>query len=736
MLWITPASLATLKARAAQPTSRMATLFSLCDRPDAMGWDIGIMNSALAYLITGNTRYGRNAVGLMQMSMGVGLRQVTPDSGYNCRTYYQAAAAVYSWCAPVMTAAELAALQADMEACADWAWPETNPARAGAWGVNDPGNNYYHGFMGTWLIGRALALVSPKAVGYAANANHRWTTEVIPYLHNDAAGGYLQEGLNYGTSSLCSMLYYLTAAGLLGEPWLADAVRARLHLTTPDRSRGYPGGDQPQNSGAPLTDYDRRAMLFLAAGGVMPGECRWWLDNTSPNVSQQRANAWTEALFYPEESPVVDYTTTQPKTYFMPGAQLFSTRTGWGTSDTQLLLQAGQDMESHGDDATGNFMLFKSDWLCAQAKLASHSGLAQDAIDSNCITFGGANQVNTENASRITSQEGTPAYSFLQADLSPSYPGQVSAYGRSLFFLKSAGSQYLLVSDQWSGNTAPAVFHLQTLVNPFVRAGSFTATSPGASLFGQSLLPAAPPAWSTTPVFKGSDPTIPSSWRLDLADGAGSRFLIALEASTAGAASPSLGVPQHAAGLDGIPCGTQFVGFCNGPGPWTFAVSAFAAHYLVGLKPNGVYLVTGLPGIQTASAAGILSFFASSGPVTVSEQVVPPPPPPPPPPLSLTFASPNPVTSGQLVTVTGVGLAMVAQVRWAGGVMVFTLVNPTTLTFIAPAVTVVTAGIVSAISTGAVAQGPSLIVQPPVQPGHTYSLSIAADGTPSIQKMS
>lgn len=635
-IWLTPAILATLKARAAKPTSRMSNLLALVNRPGP-DWDIGIINYLLAFQVTGDPKHATNAYSLMQQSMAGKLLQITGDSGYEARNYFPAAALTYDWLHGWMSPAQRAALQSDLEACSDWVWPETDPIRALGWGIADPGSNYYEAFMDTWMAGLALSGDSPKAAGYINSCRTRWRDAVLPYLHNDAAGGYWQEGVNYGTSSLCSMLYNLWAHStatdeiLMVEPWLEEALRCRLHITTPDLARSYAWGDAPQNSGDPLSDYDRRAMLILAAAGVQSGVCRKWLDATTPNISQQRANAWAEALFYPEETPAVDYAAIEPKTYFMPGAGVFSTRTGWGTSDTQFLAQAGPTMESHGDDASGAFMLFRSDWIAAEAKLFSHSGLSQDAIDSNTVTFGAANQTNTQNTVSFIQREDTEAYSYLQANLAPAYMGQVSTYLRSFFFLKSAGSQFLLVKDDFSGNASGATFHLQTLVKPVAfPGGKFTAGYPGATLFGLAM---GGSEWKAQPVTKSADQA-QLSYRLDLPDGGANQILVALEAAPPpppppGSTATTLGAAITTPGLQGVALGKDFAAFMSGPGPWTYTVPSAGMQYLLGLKPSTIYIVNG--SFTTSTPAGVMSWMGAAGSVTISEKGVPPPPPPPPP---------------------------------------------------------------------------------------------------------
>jgi hypothetical protein len=187
-IWLTPPVLTRLKAQAAADSPRWQTLKRACDKSGPPDWDIGVMDYALAYQVTGNPGYADKAITLMQLWVNGGLGTITGDSGYQVRVVLPAMAVGYDWCYDRLTPAQRAQFQTQMEQWADWVWPETNPARATAWAVDNPGNNYYHGFMMTWLVGLALAGDSPKAIGYIDLARQKWLTAVQPYLNTTGAG--------------------------------------------------------------------------------------------------------------------------------------------------------------------------------------------------------------------------------------------------------------------------------------------------------------------------------------------------------------------------------------------------------------------------------------------------------------------------------------------------------------------------------------------------------------------
>lgn len=320
-IWVTQATLPALKARAAAGGDRIDTLRAAAAQP--ADWDVGVQNYCLMYLLTGDGAYAAKAWGLMQQSMAAGVAQVaeplppagvvhpqgigevTPDSGYQCRNYFPAAAIVYDWLHDWLQPADRAALKEDLEVCADWVWPETNPARIHQWGVDADmsGNNYHLAFQFTWMAGLALSGESSKAQGYIDNARRRWDTEILPYLQGPAQGGLFPEGLGYGIEStkfiLWNLLAHQTATGenlIDATPWCHDAVSAMLHMTNPTLTEMAPFGDL---AAGPIANKDRIVMMLMSA---YDPRCKAWLDSIALTRIQNRLYAWAEFLFYPEQT--------------------------------------------------------------------------------------------------------------------------------------------------------------------------------------------------------------------------------------------------------------------------------------------------------------------------------------------------------------------------------------------------------------------------------------------------
>src|SRR5437764_2334507 len=174
--------------------------------------------------------------------MKAGLSQVTGDSGYQCRNYFPSACLLYDWCYPALTPDQRNKLRADIEMCADWVWPETNPPRKNDWAIDNPLNNYFAGFLTTWMAGLALFGDSAKAQGYIDNARAKFATRFMPQLDSGPwKGGVSPEGTSYGVDFVRLILLCLEAENTAvggGQVWLGDPfVTAVLHLTTPSMDR-------------------------------------------------------------------------------------------------------------------------------------------------------------------------------------------------------------------------------------------------------------------------------------------------------------------------------------------------------------------------------------------------------------------------------------------------------------------------------------------------------------------
>jgi hypothetical protein len=626
-IWLTPSLLTRLRSQAAAGSPRWLALKQLCDGwlsyPKPYGdWEL---NYSLAYLISGDVRYADRAIALAQAKIDMGMAALNQAGthGYDVRYVLPDVAITYDWCYDRLTPAQRAAFRVQLEAWSDWVWPETNPSRATGWSVHNPGDNFYHGFMMTWVVGLALYGDSPKAQGYIDVARTHWLTEARPYLEKYGAGGYFLEGTSYGTETLFRIFWYLqahaTATGedLFDTPrfrWPREAILNQLYVTCPTLERMYPGGDQTRDAGAPLSDYGRSSALvsLWALDPTTAGYAKWWLDHITPNGNDFRWFAWEECLWYRDELPAVDYTAALPTGYLAAGSGWMSSRGSWAKDATYVVMMCGPTREAHQDAAQNEFMLYRGEWLVASARLKGLGGIQQEAAENNTITIGGQGQPGADSRlpkekPRVLQFADTGRYAYFVGEAADAYstwkwPNVVPVlreFRRELLFLKP---NVVVVFDRVNAVDGTQVkrWHLNTLNEPTVANDSFRAVAGSWALFGKRLLPPGS-AVEKVPLFFGRNGA-QSSWRIDVVAPPGKNldlFLNVLEAAPAAQTEPTPVQPlsTRQSEVVGAQIGRQVVVINLGrPAGEPIAYETLGddadEHFVLDLDPEKWYLVT------------------------------------------------------------------------------------------------------------------------------------------------
>lgn len=511
-IWLTPERLANLKLEAAAGSARWRALKGICDSNFTTPWDAGPIAYALVYKVTGDINYRDVALSLLRNDIKQGVDAISPDSGYPCRSVLSRCAVVFDWLKDEMLQTDRMTTITVMEAWGWWVWPETNPSRSTAWSINNPGDNYFHGFMMTWMIGLALLGESPRAQGLIDMAVARWNGLLKDYLEQQGEGGYLLEGTNYGAGSMFRIFWYLwahkTKTGVDLFParrWTTQAVLCKLHLTTPRKDRIYPGGDQARISSAPLSDYDRSSMLVAmnAFGQPLAGYAKYWLNTISPNRDQFSFTQWEEFLWYDSLVDPMDYTKDLPLTYQCLGAGLLTSRTGWDSSAKQLVFTCGPTREAHQDRAQNGFMLYSNgDWVLGAARLTSHDGLFAETPYHNAITFGAYGQVANQASARVINFKDQKESSTFIGEAGGAYRGLVvvdgsgnkstldlcDEYRREILFLKTG---VVVVWDRVEALTTnyPVVANFHPKGQPIVAGRGFKCPDGDTYLEGYCVFP-------------------------------------------------------------------------------------------------------------------------------------------------------------------------------------------------------------------------------------------------------
>ncbi|HEX6739432.1 MAG TPA: hypothetical protein VF310_14235, partial [Vicinamibacteria bacterium] len=149
-VWMTPARLARLRADAGASTSRWVRVRQHADTALAQAPpDVeSLLALGLAYQVTGNAAYCRKAAeGMMPITASVDI--IRGDSFFNVKIYVPRVAAAFDWCHEQLTPAEKARFAGWLMDAAHRTWNRL-PGDS-VWGLDDPSNNYFHGFLTTWL---------------------------------------------------------------------------------------------------------------------------------------------------------------------------------------------------------------------------------------------------------------------------------------------------------------------------------------------------------------------------------------------------------------------------------------------------------------------------------------------------------------------------------------------------------------------------------------------------------
>lgn len=134
-VWLTPSRLTRLQDYARRNTARWQNVKAAADTALAATTldQEQIPPLALVYQVTRDTRYARKAITIL-LSVAVASNDLTENSSWDYRITLPDVTAGYDWCYDQMTAPQRRQVAGWLMDRADQVWPETNPARIGAWG--------------------------------------------------------------------------------------------------------------------------------------------------------------------------------------------------------------------------------------------------------------------------------------------------------------------------------------------------------------------------------------------------------------------------------------------------------------------------------------------------------------------------------------------------------------------------------------------------------------------------
>jgi hypothetical protein len=249
-------------------------------------------------LLTDEPKYAARAEVLLASAVNSGYTLISADRGKPVGQEVFQLAIAYDWLGDRLSPDMLARVGATLAAWGKWIWPETNFARAGAWGIDAPWDNYWMSFLtGSWLAG--LALGDDALINLS---RQKWQRGLAWILEHEL-GGFLVEGSTYGSGSLLALLQTLcankTATGEELHPWFQSALSATFQLTTPGMGAKLPYGDAASDYKGVHSDTDRFSALLMAQFGGRADDAKAWLDGISRNRSKRAQSLWFEYAYYP-----------------------------------------------------------------------------------------------------------------------------------------------------------------------------------------------------------------------------------------------------------------------------------------------------------------------------------------------------------------------------------------------------------------------------------------------------
>lgn len=496
-------------------------------------WGEEPWHHALAYIVTGDVTHANRAIS--DMDARVQTIDNTEDRGQGnflrIANTMRGVGLVYDWCHDLLSETQKQNYRAYMNQLLQELWnPFNNPTHEwNAWGVDDPGNNFYYSFLtGTCYAGLAM---------YGENTNppslpFRGTTyndileflyarieqqSIGEHLNTWGKGGSWHEGNNYGLLSKRYILEMFTMLRDAGGPdyfqqtdFAREAVLYHLYSMVPDFSMGYPGGDL-----AGGTDpYDTAFMLLAtnALRGTVEAEYAQYFAN---HIVTEEPWSWWEfiqpygVLFRDPDIPERDWRQDLPTQYYAEGGGWMNSRSGWGANDVSVSFVCTDRIQGHQAQDQGAFLIFKNGMQATHGNLHSSYGTYQMADAFNTLLINGTGQaygVDWDDIPTVVRDigfvrkfEGGPEFSYIVGDASDAYYTGAGQFGNGNTRLLDIFTRelvhvfpgYVIVYDRVTPRNATHLptYQLQTTNMPTQNGNRIEASDGAGRLYNWTLLP-------------------------------------------------------------------------------------------------------------------------------------------------------------------------------------------------------------------------------------------------------
>lgn len=413
------------------------------------GWLDAAEPLALAWKMTGDTKYADKLIQLADVMIAADITVVSRDSGFPTRSVPYIAALIYDWLYdyPALNQnGRKAALVSKVNSWFDW-------YKSTAYEKNGPSlSNYFGGhLLGFGTAGMAMDDDNDASHQMLPYMKTLWDATVAVDFTNGGSqsGGWPQQGFNYGPSHIIRLIKFAQAykvftevttglpVNLFGESFYTSMALSHIYNLHPNRWEATDEGDSPTTYKSVML-----ADLPTALTSLLPGsygsQMAYFINNfsTGPNGSKASASLFTRVMFKGSSVTATDYRTLQPLSYHSVPDQHVYVRSDWTDNAVWSSYNGGSwNWPDHQVAAAGHIALVRgSDVLLANASQWKGSTGITGSPDVDLWYSKGTNT--------LFFQDGGVYSYYPTASNDPKYEGGQAFYGSNTNLKYEAGSGY------------------------------------------------------------------------------------------------------------------------------------------------------------------------------------------------------------------------------------------------------------------------------------------------------
>ncbi|MDY0282294.1 MAG: hypothetical protein RBR35_17235 [Salinivirgaceae bacterium] len=434
------------------------------------GWLEAAEPLALAWKLTGDTKYADKLIQLADVMIAADITVVAVDNAFPTRSVPYIAALIYDWLydySALNQNGRKAALISKVNAWFDY-------YKASAYEKSGPSlSNYFGGH----LLGFGTA-------GMAMDDDNDSSHKMLPYMKNlwDAtvgvdfgsggvqSSGWPQQGFNYGPGHFIRLFKFAqaykaytevttgTGIDLLGSSVYTGMALNHIYNLLPNRWQATDEGDWPNATYKAVMSAEVPAALTGLLAGTLGDQMAYFINHLSagPGGSASVASTFTNALFNDTSRTQTDYRTVQPLAYHSVPDQHVYVRSDWTDNAVWSSYNGGS-----------------WNWPDHQVMAAGHVALVRgsDVLLANASQWKGDNGINGSPDVDLWYSQGTNTLFFQDGGVygyypttssNPVYEGGQAFYGVNTNLKYEAGAGYV-----YSKNDHTTAYSVSTGYRPY-----------------------------------------------------------------------------------------------------------------------------------------------------------------------------------------------------------------------------------------------------------------------------